>query len=174
MLKTFAQIYQGLVLNEKTKVTSQMKHFLDENLQSYLTEYVQLLKNEFASVSNEYLEQIKLIVSKKFNEATISKNFVTDHGLIIDLLIDFNSDLSKKQFESVVNNSNCFDQVGFVFLTKSDFCREPNILKGKTQFKMNILENNLFPIIYVDVESFKLLSSFEKKCFVVNKLKQIN
>lgn len=167
-MKLITQIYQGLLWN-KQRQSTQMENYLQSNLSSYVDEYVHLLRNELSGSSNPVTNHIYSIVARQLNsESNLKKNFVTDNGIHLDLWVEIEDKFAEKVMK---NRKISASNVGIIFLSRRNYCRDPNILDGDTQFEMNILEQMNLPIVYINLEQFEQLTDAERETFILNEIR---
>ena len=153
-LKTIAFIYQGLYLNsKKVNYSKETFQLIESKLKPFVDEYIHLLSNEMASQSNPILNEVYHAVSRQHGESQLTKNFISKSGLVVDLLAHIND-----------------QSIGFVLLTRRNYCREPSILDGDSQFQLDMLQASGISTITVDCNRWKLMSDTEKEYFIKNEI----
>lgn len=153
-----AYIYQGLLIN--SYLCDELEQDVKEKLQIYMEEYKILLKNELASKPNPILDEIYFFASNfgQFGGCNFTKNYITESGLVVDLLIQTN--LSKS--------------FGVVLLSRQNYCREPKIIDGETKFQIKRLQMSKIYPIAIDMGRWEALNDYEKKQFFQLEFNSVN
>jgi len=131
-------------------LSEETSQLIKEKLAPLKDEYTCLHSKETSpSQANPILEEVYHFVSEQFADLSLTRHFVTESGLNINLLAQ--SGLQK---------------IGFVLFNKRNYCREPEIIDGTSGFAIEMIRNcDIYPIV-ISEERWKRWNSFEKAQFV--------
>lgn len=149
-------IHQGLFVNKIISLNESNANYIQNKLQPFITEYKILIQNRLKEHNHFLLEQLNSIACKNFTSEKILKNYITESGLIIDLMI----------------NDSEHSSLGILLLTNKNYCRNPRIITGATKFYIDTLKNaNIRPVL-IDAVLFNRLTELEKEIYVNRKISE--
>lgn len=113
-----------------------------------------LLNEQMAtSQANPTLEELHFIAARQIDPSQLTKNFITPFGLVVDLLVRTNH-----------------RAVGFVLMSRRNYCREPAVLDGDSQFQLAMLRrSDILPVV-VNCERWGAMGDAEKELFISNEM----
>lgn len=148
-------INQGLFVNKTISLNESNANFIQNKLQPFVTEYKIWIQNEKTEQNHFLLNQIYSIVCKNFSNEKILKNHITESGLVIDLMINFEK-----------------SPLGILLLMNKNYCRNPRIITGATKFYIDTLKNcNICPVL-IDANLFNRLTELEKEIYVNREIEE--
>ena len=118
-----------------------------------MDEYTFLLINEVASQTNATLDEVHFLVSRHLEANQLAKKHISNSGLVVDLLACTGG-----------------RKIGFVLTTTRNYCREPAILDGESQFQLDMLQMSGIHPIVVDCTRWNVMSDGEKEHFIKNEI----
>ena len=132
---------------------------IENKLSDYLNEYCNLLQNEIATElaqenANHVLNHLQTIIMKqpKIKSDQLRKSHVTKSGLVIDLIVMDRS-------------------LAFILLDKRNYCREPFVMTGETDFQIRMMEKvEKLKVIKIDSFRWDQWSDVEKELFIQNEI----
>lgn len=123
-------------------------------LKPFVDEYTHLLTNEVSSQTNPTTEEVHFILSRQPEKLQLTKNSVLPSGLLVDVQV----------------KTEDHRTISFVVMNRRNYCREPNILDGESNFQLCMLQKSgMYPVV-IDVSRWQTMGDHEKEHFIRNEI----
>ncbi|CAG2118061.1 unnamed protein product [Medioppia subpectinata] len=168
-------LYQGICLESKITDCEELK----QRLKPFVEELVAFESKEIESSAKSETLEFALaqgLGGKNF----IASNLYTDFGHLVDHVVvmrkgGYPVPINKDQSVTYISELEVpvdAKVFGIISLTRKDFCREPNLKKGDTEFRLRTLKSCGVTPIAIHLDGWEALAEIEKIPYIMREIQE--